>query len=156
MRVVLQRVSWARVRVEGRTIGEIQRGLLLLAAFRATDRDQDLEWMARKCVELRIFGDAEGKLNLGLQEVAGAVLLVSQFTLYGDARKGRRPSFIDSAPPPVARSLYERFEQRLRATGVEVQTGSFGAMMQVELGNDGPVTLVLDRDGAAASSAGDP
>jgi D-tyrosyl-tRNA(Tyr) deacylase len=144
------------VRVEGRTIGEIQRGVLLLAAFRAHDQEEDLEWMARKCVELRIFGDDEGKLNLGLQEVGGAVLLVSQFTLYGDARKGRRPSFIDSAPPQLARSLYERFEQRLRATGVAVETGSFGAMMQVELVNDGPVTIVLDRDTSAPAATGVP
>ena len=153
MRVVLQRVSSARVRVEGRTIGAIQHGVVLLAAFRADDGDEALDWMARKCVELRVFADDEGKMNRSLQEVGGAVLLVSQFTLYGDVRKGRRPSFIDSAPPAQARALYERFEARLRATGLPVETGSFGAMMQVELVNDGPVTILLDRDGEGTGAA---
>lgn len=145
MRVVLQRVSSAAVRVDGRVVGSIDHGLLLLAAFRAGDTFEDLQWMARKCVDLRVFPDDEGKMNRGLVEVGGAVLLVSQFTLYGDARKGKRPSFVASAPPAVAEGLYDQFAVALRATGVEVATGIFGAMMQVELVNDGPVTLVLDR-----------
>jgi D-tyrosyl-tRNA(Tyr) deacylase len=142
---VLQRVSSAAVRVDGEVVGSIDRGLLLLAAFRAGDTVEDLQWMARKCVDLRVFPDDEGKMNRGLTEVGGAVLLVSQFTLYGDARKGKRPSFVASAPPEVAEGLYEQFAAALRTTGVEVATGIFKAMMQVELVNDGPVTLVLDR-----------
>ncbi len=148
MKVVLQRVSRAAVRVDGETVGEIGPGLLLLAAFRSTDSASELDWMARKCVELRIFRDDEDKMNLSLGEVGGEILLVSQFTLYGDARKGRRPSFIDSAPPSIAIPLYERFGEMLRAQGVTVATGVFGAMMEVELVNDGPVTLTLERDAA--------
>ncbi len=146
MRVVLQRVSRARVTVDGRVTGEIGRGFLLLAGFRADDTEEALRWMADKIVSLRLFSDAEEKMNLGLDDVAGGLLVVSQVTLYGDTRKGRRPSFIDAAPPPIAIPLYDRFVALLRerAPG-PVATGEFGAMMDVELVNDGPVTLVLER-----------
>ncbi len=146
MRVVLQRVSRARVSIDGRTAGQIGRGFLLLVGFRADDTEEGLRWMADKVVSLRLFSDAEQKMNLGLDDVAGGLLVVSQFTLYGDTRKGRRPSFIDAAPPPIAIPLYERFVALLRerAPG-PVATGEFGAMMDVELVNDGPVTLILER-----------
>ncbi len=145
MRIVLQRVSRARVTVEGRTTGEIGRGLLLLAGFTEGDGEEALAWMADKVVGLRIFRDDEGKMNRSLEEADGALLVVSQFTLYGDARKGRRPSFVDAARPELAVPLYERFVAMLRERGAEVATGEFGAMMQVELVNDGPVTLWLER-----------
>ncbi len=149
MRVVLQRVSRAEVRVDGRVAGKIGVGFLVLAGFAPSDTEDQLAWMADKLLGLRLFGDAEGKMNLALADVAGALLVVSQFTLYGDARKGRRPSFIDAAPPEVAIPLYERFVALLRergaGSGTQVETGEFGAMMEVELVNDGPVTLVLER-----------
>lgn len=145
MRVVLQRVSRARVTVDGRVTGEIGRGLLLLVGLTASDTEAELAWMADKVVGLRIFPDDEGKMNRSLEEADGALLVVSQFTLYGDARKGKRPSFVDAARPEVAIPLYERFVALLRATGRPVETGEFGAMMDVELVNDGPVTLVLER-----------
>jgi D-tyrosyl-tRNA(Tyr) deacylase len=145
MRVVLQRVSRAKVTVEGRVTGEIGRGLLLLAGFTDGDTEDALAWMADKIVGLRIFPDDDGKMNRSVQEVGGGLLVVSQFTLYGDARKGRRPSFVDAARPEVAIPLYERFVDLLRATGLPVGTGEFGAMMDVELVNDGPVTLILER-----------
>ncbi len=145
MRVVLQRVSRAKVTVEGRVTGEIGRGLLLLAGFTDGDTDDALAWMADRITGLRIFPDDEGKMNRSVQEVDGGLLVVSQFTLYGDTRKGRRPSFIEAARPEVAIPLYERFLQMLRDTGRPVQTGEFGAMMDVELVNDGPVTLILER-----------
>jgi D-tyrosyl-tRNA(Tyr) deacylase len=145
MRIVLQRVSRARVTVEGRVTGEIGRGLLLLAGFTAGDDEQALAWMTSRLVQLRIFPDDEGKMNRSVEDVDGAVLVVSQFTLYGDARKGNRPSFIDAARPEIAIPLYERFVEMLRATGRPVETGEFGAMMEVALVNDGPVTLVLER-----------
>jgi len=149
VRVVLQRVSRAAVLVEGRVTGSIGVGFLVLAGFAPSDTEDQLAWMADKVLGLRLFGDAEGKMNLALAEVGGALLVVSQFTLYGDARKGRRPSFIDAAPPEVAIPLYERFVALLRergaASGTRVETGEFGAMMEVELVNDGPVTLVLER-----------
>ncbi len=145
MRVVLQRVASARVTVEGRVTGEIGRGLLLLAGFTEGDTEETLRWMADKVVGLRVFTDAEDKMNLSVEEVGGALLVVSQFTLYGDARRGRRPSFVEAARPETAVPLYERFVALLRAAGRPVQTGEFGAMMRVELVNDGPVTLVLER-----------
>lgn len=147
MRVVLQRVSRVAVRVDGKTVGEIGRGFLVLAGFAPTDTDAALEWMADKILGLRLFGDAEGKMNRDLAEVGGGVLVVSQFTLYGDARKGRRPSFIDAAPPEIAIPLYERFVVMLKekAGGIPIATGEFGAMMEVELVNDGPVTLLLEK-----------
>jgi D-tyrosyl-tRNA(Tyr) deacylase len=135
------------VTVEGRVTGEIGPGHLLLVGFRSGDGDAQIDWMADKVLGLRIFGDADGKMNLALDEVGGDVLVVSQFTLYGDTRKGRRPSFVDAAPPDVAIPLYEGFVALLRerAPG-RVETGEFGAMMQVQLTNDGPVTLVLEKD----------
>ncbi len=145
MRVLLQRVSRASVRVSGETVGAIERGFCLLVGFTGTDTDAACVWMADKVVGLRLFGDAEGKMNLALDEVGGALLVVSQFTLYGDAEKGRRPSFVAAARPEQAVPLYERFVQLLRERGVRVETGSFGAMMEVELVNDGPVTLWLER-----------
>lgn len=145
MRIVLQRVSRARVTVDGRVTGEIGRGLLLLSGFTEGDGEEALAWMADKVAGLRIFPDDEGKMNRSVQEVGGGLLVVSQFTLYGDTRKGRRPSFVEAARPEVAIPLYERFLEMLRATGLPVQTGEFGAMMQVELVNDGPVTLILER-----------
>lgn len=146
MRVVLQRVSRAEVRIGERVAGRIGRGYLLLAGFRDTDDDSALEWMAEKVVGLRLFPDEAGKMNLDLEAVGGEVLVVSQFTLYGDARKGRRPSFIEAAAPEVAVPLYEKFVELLRARlPGRVQTGEFGAMMDVELLNAGPVTLILER-----------
>jgi D-aminoacyl-tRNA deacylase len=145
MRIVVQRVSRAQVRIGDRVAGQIGTGLLLLVGFKADDSEDILEWMADKVVGLRIFSDAEGKMNRSIDEIGGALLVVSQFTLYGDARKGRRPSFIDAAPPPVAIPLYERFLALLRQRVAAVETGEFGAMMDVELVNDGPVTLLLER-----------
>ena len=145
MRVVVQRVSRAEVRIDGRVVGRIGRGLLLLVGFKADDSDGALSWMADKVVGLRIFSDDEGKMNRSLGEVGGGLLVVSQFTLYGDVQKGRRPSFIDAAPPPIAIPLYEKFVSLLRAQAADVETGEFGAMMDVELVNDGPVTLLLER-----------
>jgi len=145
MRIVLQRVSRAKVTVGGRVTGEIGRGLLLLVGFTDGDLDEALAWMAKKVVQLRIFPDDEGKMNRSVEEADGGILVVSQFTLYGDARKGNRPSFIDAARPETAIPLYERFVEILRATGRPVATGEFGAMMDVELVNDGPVTLILER-----------
>jgi D-tyrosyl-tRNA(Tyr) deacylase len=147
MRVVLQRVSRAEVRVGGRVTGAIAAGYVVLVGFAPTDADETLAWMAEKIVGLRLFADDEGKMNRSLAEVGGGLLVVSQFTLYGDARKGRRPSFTDAAPPDVAVPLYERFVALLRerAGGLPVATGEFGAMMEVELVNDGPVTLQLER-----------
>lgn len=145
MRVILQRVSRAEVRVGDRVTGAIGRGFLLLVGFTHADTEAAVAWMADKVAGLRLFSDAEGKMNLGLDDVGGAVLVVSQFTLYGDAQKGRRPSFIDAARPELAIPLYERFVAMLRERGLRVETGEFGAMMDVELVNDGPVTLSLER-----------
>jgi D-tyrosyl-tRNA(Tyr) deacylase len=146
VRVVLQRVSRAEVRVGGRVVGSIDRGHLLLVGFKSGDGPSQVEWMADKVLGLRAFGDAEGKMNLSLEDVGGDLLVVSQFTLYGDTSKGRRPSFVDAAPPEAAERLYEDFAAALRArSGRTVETGEFGAMMEVELVNDGPVTLLLER-----------
>lgn len=146
MRVVLQRVSRASVTVSGSVVGRIDRGLLLLVGFHEDDAPASLEWMADKVVGLRVFQDAEDKMNLSVNDVSGDLLVVSQFTLYGDASKGRRPSFIEAAHPDIAVPHYERFVDLLnhRAHG-RVATGEFGAMMDVELVNDGPVTLLLER-----------
>ncbi len=148
MKVVLQRVSRAEVRVASRVTGKIGPGFLVLAGFAPTDTDAQLAWMAEKIIGLRVFGDAEGKMNRDLAEVNGGILVVSQFTLYGDASKGRRPSFIGAAPPNLAIPLYEKFVAFLKEKGggkIAVETGEFGAMMDVELVNDGPVTLILER-----------
>lgn len=145
MRILLQRVSRAEVRVDGRVTGHIAAGFCLLVGFTHGDGAEQVAWMADKILGLRLFGDAEGKMNLALGDVNGALLVVSQFTLYGDAQKGRRPSFIDAARPELAEPLYERFVAALRERGARVETGEFGAMMEVDLVNDGPVTLWLER-----------
>jgi len=145
MRVVLQRVTRASVSIDGRVAGAIGRGFCLLVGLTHGDTDATVDWMAEKVAGLRLFPDADGKMNLGLDEVGGGVLVISQFTLYGDSAKGRRPSFIDAARPETAIPLYERFVGALRARGLEVATGEFGADMQVEIHNDGPVTLILER-----------
>ena len=145
MRALLQRVSRAEVRVDTRVTGKIGRGLLVLVGFTHADTDAALEWMADKIIGLRIFGDADDKMNLSVTDAGGAVLVVSQFTLYGNAEKGRRPSFIDAARPEQAVPLYERFIAMLRERGVTVETGEFGAMMDVELVNDGPATIWLEK-----------
>lgn len=133
------------MRVGNRVTGRIGAGLLVLVGFTHTDAEEQVAWMADKIVGLRIFGDAEQKMNLGLADIGGSALVVSQFTLYGDVQKGRRPSFIDAARPEQAIPLYERFVALLRERGVPTETGEFGAMMDVELVNDGPVTLWLER-----------
>ena len=145
MRTLLQRVSRAEVRVEGRVVGRVGAGLLLLVGFTETDGEEAVAWTAEKVAGLRIFGDDEGKMNRSVEETGGGLLVVSQFTLYGDTRKGRRPSFVDAARPETAIPLYERFVALLRARGLHVETGVFGAMMEVELVNDGPVTLMIER-----------
>lgn len=146
MRVVLQRVSQASVSISGVPVGGIGGGLVLLVGFTDGDDEDTLKWMADKVLGLRVFSDEEGKMNLSLEEAEGDVLVISQFTLYGDTRKGRRPSFVHAAPPEVAIPLYERFLGLLKeeAPG-RVESGEFGAMMDVALVNAGPVTLVLER-----------
>ncbi|MBV9924836.1 MAG: D-tyrosyl-tRNA(Tyr) deacylase [Acidobacteria bacterium] len=144
MRAVLQRVSRASVRVGGETVGEIGPGLLVLLGVGREDGEADAVYLVEKILNLRVFEDAGGRMNLSLDEAGGALLAVSQFTLYGDVRKGRRPSWFDAAPPELARPLYEFFVAEARARGARVETGSFQAMMEVELVNDGPVTILLD------------
>jgi D-tyrosyl-tRNA(Tyr) deacylase len=144
MRAVVQRVSRARVLVNGEVTGEISRGLLVLLGVARSDSEEQARWLADKIATLRVFEDADGKMNLGLDEVGGGMLIVSQFTLYGDCRKGRRPSFVDAAPPEIATPLYEAFITAVRALGISTATGQFRAMMQIELVNDGPVTLIVD------------
>jgi D-tyrosyl-tRNA(Tyr) deacylase len=144
MRAVVQRVSEASVTVDGSVIGQIGRGFLVLLGISHGDTQKDVVWMATKIAGLRVFEDSEGRMNLGLADVGGAVLLVSQFTLYGDCRKGRRPSFIEAARPEVAVPLYQAVAAELRGAGLQVETGKFQAHMDVRLLNDGPVTLLLD------------
>jgi D-aminoacyl-tRNA deacylase len=147
MRVVIQRVKSSQVIVNGEVVGKIGRGLNLLVAIAPTDTEVELDWMARKCLELRLFPGEEGgdKWEKSLQEIAGEILVVSQFTLYGDCRKGRRPSFSGSAPPTQAEALYKQFVAKLKESGLPIETGKFGAQMQVSIENDGPVTLWLER-----------
>lgn len=144
MRIVLQRVAEARVEVDGQVTGAIGRGFLLLLAVGAGDSEKDADYLVNKTLGLRVFNDERGKMNLSIQDVAGGVLIVSQFTLYGDVRKGRRPSFDRAAPPETARVLYEYFVRQLAASGVPVATGVFQAEMKVHLINDGPVTFIYD------------
>ena len=145
MRLLLQRVTRAEVRIRGRIAGRIAGGFVLLVGFTHGDGDDQLAWMADKVVGLRVFGDDDGKMNRALADVSGGMLVISQFTLYGDAVKGRRPSFVDAARPEIAIPLYERFIALLRERHPVVETGEFGADMEVELVNDGPVTLWLER-----------
>jgi D-aminoacyl-tRNA deacylase len=144
MKVVLQRVSEAQVTVEGEVVGTIGKGLMLLVGIGQEDGESDLIWMADKLAGLRIFEDDAGRMNLSVEDVQGAILSVSQFTLYADCRKGKRPNFMAAAKPELAESLYIQFNERLRTRGLTVETGRFGAMMDVSLVNDGPVTLILD------------
>jgi D-tyrosyl-tRNA(Tyr) deacylase len=144
MRAVLQRVTRASVRVEGETVGEIDGGLLVLLGIARDDRQEDADYLLEKILALRIFDDAEGRMNLSVVESGGALLVVSQFTLYGDARRGRRPSWSDAAPPESAEVIYDAFVEELRRRIGRVATGSFRRMMEVELVNDGPVTILLD------------
>lgn len=145
MRIVLQRSKAASVTVDGEVVGEITHGYTLLVGITHEDTKQQADWLAAKIAGLRLFEDEEGKMNRSLDEVAGQILSVSQFTLYGDSRKGRRPSFIEAARPEVAEPLWLYFNDQLRSHGFEVQTGIFGAMMDVSLINDGPVTLILKK-----------
>ena len=149
MRVVVQRVKSSQVTVSGNVVGKIGRGLNLLVGIANTDTEAELDWMARKCLELRLFPSEENsgdRWEKSVQEIGGELLVISQFTLYGDCRKGRRPSFDKSAAPEAAKNLYDRFIDKLRQTKLKVETGEFGAMMQVSIENDGPVTLLLERD----------
>jgi len=145
VRAVIQRVSQASVTVGDQVVGHIGQGLMVLLGIKTGDTEAEARWMAQKIAGLRIFDDDAGRFNLSLRDVDGSALVVSQFTLYGDARKGRRPSFTDAAPPDVAEPLVERFVELLRAEELPVETGIFGALMQVEIHNDGPVTLILEK-----------
>lgn len=146
MRALLQRVSHASVMVDGRVVGQINRGFVVLLGVTQSDGMAEVTWLANKVAGLRVFEDADGKMNASLADVGGALLVVSQFTLYGDARKGRRPSFTKAARPEHAEPLVEAFVDRLRSRGYQVATGVFGAHMDVEIHNDGPVTLMLERE----------
>jgi D-tyrosyl-tRNA(Tyr) deacylase len=144
MRAVIQRVSEASVTVDGQIAGQIQKGFLVLLGVSTTDTQEDVVWTAGKIAGLRVFEDADGKMNLALSDVGGSVLLVSQFTLYGDCRKGRRPSFVEAARPEQANALYQSVAAELKGLGLQVETGVFQADMKVRLLNDGPVTLILE------------
>jgi len=146
MKVLIQRVSAGSVAVDGRIVGEIRRGFVLLLGVTHTDTGAEADWLANKVAGLRVFEDEAGKMNLSLLDVGGSVLVVSQFTLYGDARKGKRPSFTQAAPPEIAAPLVDYFCEQLRAHGLPVATGVFGAHMAVTIHNDGPVTLLLERE----------
>ena len=150
MRVVLQRVSRARVTVDGEGVGEIGPGLLLLVGITTGDTLKEAQWLVQKCLGLRIWPDDAGKMDRSVIDIGGSVLAVSQFTLYGDASRGRRPDFIQAARPEVAKPLFDAFVEALAASGVPVATGVFGANMAVELVNDGPVTLIIDREAGAS------
>ncbi|MDJ0674002.1 MAG: D-aminoacyl-tRNA deacylase [Calothrix sp. MO_167.B42] len=147
MRVVIQRVKSSQVTVNGEIIGKIGRGLNLLVGISDSDTEAELDWMARKCLELRLFSESENdsRWQKSIQEIQGELLVISQFTLYGDCRKGRRPSFDRSANPQMAEDLYNSFIDKLRSSGLKVETGEFGAMMEVAIANDGPVTLILEK-----------
>ncbi len=146
MRAVIQRVQSSSVTVDGKIVGKIDRGLLILLGVGHGDDIQDLNYMVDKILGLRIFQDDEDKMNLSVQDIGGEILVVSQFTLYGDVRKGRRPSFTNSAHPDIANRLYEEFVRKMKDRGIRVEKGIFGAHMDVELVNDGPVTILLDSD----------
>ena len=145
MRALLQRVTRAKVTVDGQTVGEISRGFVILLGVTHSDSVTEADWLAKKIAGLRVFEDSEGKMNLSLADVSGSVLVVSQFTLYGDSRKGRRPSFTQAATPEQAEPLVIYFADQIRSMGLPVEMGEFGSMMQVEIHNDGPVTLMLEK-----------
>lgn len=145
MRIVLQRVKEAKVEVDGKAVGQIQKGYMLLVGITHDDTQEDAAKLADKIAHLRIFEDADGKMNHSIQDVEGSILSVSQFTLYGDTRKGRRPNFMNAAKPDYAKDLYDQFNVLLGQKGLHVETGIFGAMMDVSLINDGPVTLILEN-----------
>lgn len=153
MRVVLQRVKSSRVEIAGKVIGEINQGLNLLVGIAVTDTSAEVDWMARKCLELRLFADDSGRMTQSVQEIQGDLLVVSQFTLYGDCRKGRRPGFERAAPSELARSLYDQFVTRLQLSNLRIEAGQFGEMMQVFIQNDGPVTLLLEREAETENDA---
>ena len=146
MRALLQRVSSAAVRVDGRIVGEIDRGFCILLGVTHADTNKEADWLANKIAGIRLFEDDAGKMNLGLEDIGGELLVISQFTLYGDARKGRRPSFINASRPEHSEPMYEYFVEKLREAGFKVATGQFGGDMKVEINNDGPVTLMLERE----------
>lgn len=146
MRAVIQRVSSASVSIDGRTVGAVGTGFLILLGVTHGDGEREADYLAAKCAALRVFRDSEDKMNLSLKDVGGGALVVSQFTLYGDCRKGNRPAFVAAARPETAVPLYQRFIQKLREAGVPVETGEFGADMEVSLCNDGPVTILMDTD----------
>lgn len=144
MRAVIQRVKHSSVTVDGKILGEIGNGLLVLLGVTHTDTEKEVNWMASKVKDLRIFEDAEGKMNLGLEDIKGELLVISQFTLYGNCIKGRRPGFTEAARPDLAEPLYEKFLEKCRSFGIKTECGKFGADMKVELLNDGPVTMIID------------
>lgn len=146
MRALLQRVSYASVTVNGRIVGQIEKGFAILVGITHSDTNKEADWLANKIAGLRLFEDNGGKMNLGLAEIGGSLLVISQFTLYGDARKGKRPSFSHAARPEQAEPLVDYFCEQLRGHGLTVATGIFGAMMKVEIHNDGPVTLMLEKN----------
>ncbi|WP_367341736.1 D-aminoacyl-tRNA deacylase [Limosilactobacillus sp.] len=146
MRVVLQKVNRASVSIDGQVVGKIGRGFMLLVGFAPTDTDEQLDYLVHKIVNLRVFEDEQGKMNRGLSDVDGAILSISQFTLYADTKHGNRPGFSKAAKPDIAEPLYNRFNQKLADSGVHVETGHFGADMQVDLENDGPTTIIYDKD----------
>ncbi len=147
MRVIIQRVRSSQVRVNGEIVGKIEKGLNLLVGIATNDSINEINWMVRKCLELRLFSDenSESKWTKSVQDIRGKLLVISQFTLYGDCRQGRRPSFSNSAPPAEAEKLYNLFVEQLKKSGLKVETGIFGAMMEVSINNDGPVTLLLEK-----------
>ncbi len=144
MRAVVQRVSSGSVTIDGEVVGKIGKGLVILLGVKNGDTEAEAKFVADKCANLRIFADEDNKFNLSAKDVGGEMLVISQFTLYGDTRKGRRPSFVEAAPPEVSKPLYEKFVEYLKENGLKVATGEFGAMMLVEINNDGPVTIIVE------------
>ncbi|MBO0470978.1 D-tyrosyl-tRNA(Tyr) deacylase [Enterococcus sp. DIV0242_7C1] len=146
MKAVIQRVTEAQVQIEGKVVGKIDQGFMILLGIHAKDTKEDVDYLVRKISKLRVFEDDQGKMNLSLQEIGGSILSISQFTLYADTKKGNRPSFIEAARPETAISLYEMFNKQLKEIGIPTETGEFGADMKVTLTNDGPVTIIIDTN----------